>query len=387
VPTTEVKLGTFVQEMTEEGVVQAVNSTSITTPRISYRYGSLKIASIVEDGTQVEKGDTVLVFDPSEIKKAIITAEQQLEIAKAEYEKMKATQESEIEDLKADLEITSISREISEINYENAVFESEITKREIKLQLETANITLERAKEQIENKKKIHQEELFQKKLSMNQLIKTLNEAEGSLDMMFVVTPSNGIAIVKDNFMTGLKWQVGEQPYSGFSIIDLPDFDQMKTEVKINEVDVSKIKTGLKVVITPDAYSDTTYNGEIIRVANLAQAKDRESKVKVFPVQIMIEGKNSKLLPGLTVSCKILINEIEDVLYCPVESIFKDFANTYVYVKTNSGFERKEVKIGDSNTDFAVIIEGLEEGDEIALVDPFLNKEEKSGVDNAVNNN
>ncbi len=386
VPTTEVKLGTFTEEMTEEGVVQAVNSTAITCPRISYRYGALKIASIMEDGSQVNAGDTLLVFDPSEIKKAIITAEQQLEIAKAEYEKMKATQESEIEDLEADLEISGISQEISKINYENAVFESEITKKEIKLQLETAIISLERAAEQIENRKKIHHEELYQKKLSMNQLIKTLDEANNSLNLLFVVSPSNGIAIVKDNWMTGLKWQVGEQPYSGFPIIDLPDLDQMKIEVKINEVDVSKVKPGLQVVITPDAYSDTTYTGEITTVANLAQAKDRESKIKIFPVQIMVHGKNSKLLPGLTVSCRILVNEINDVLYLPVESVFDEQGNTYVYVKTNSGFKRQDVKIGNTNNDFAIVLEGLSEGDEVALADPFLNREENSDKDQALNN-
>jgi len=373
--TTVVKLGTFTEDITEEGTVHSVNSLSISSPRISYRFGQTKIAYIVEDGKEVNQGDTVLIFDPTEINKAIITVEQQLEIAKAEYEKLKATQESEIDDKKADLEITRISQEISKINYENAVFESEITKKEIKLQLETANISLERAGEQIENRKKIHKEELFQKKLSMNQLIKRLEEAKSSLNHLFVVSPSNGIAIIKDNPFTGQKWQLSDQPYSGFPIIDLPDLDNMMAEVKINEVDVSKIKPGLQVTIISDAYSDTTYSGEITTVANLAQAKDRESKIKVFPVKIMIKGKSKKLLPGLTVSCRILINEIDNVLYIPVESIFDDYNNSYVYIKTSSGYKRKDIKIGNANTDFAIVLEGLAEGEEIAISDPFLNKE------------
>lgn len=374
--TTEVKLGTFIEEITEEGLVQSENSIAISTPRMSYRYGATKLAFIVNDGKEVLMGDTLLIFDPTEIKKGIITAEQQLEIANAEYEKMKATQESEIEDKDADLEITRISREISKINFENAQFESEITKKEIKLQLETANISLERAQEQIENRKKIHKEELYQKKLSMNQLVKRLDDANSALNNLFVVSPSNGIAIVKDSPFTGQKWQVGDQPYSGFPIIDLPDLSQMMAQVKINEVDVSKVKPGLQVVITPDAYSDTTYSGEIISVANLAQAKERNSKIKVFPVQIKIKGQNSKLFPGLTVSCKILVNKIDNVLFLPVESIFDELGNTFVYTKTGSGFKRQDIKIGNTNTDYAIILEGLTEGDEIALVDPFLNKNE-----------
>jgi hypothetical protein len=34
------------------------------------------------------------------------------------------------------------------------------------------------------------------------------------------------------------------------------------------------------------------------------------------------------------------------------------------------------VKIGSSNTDFAIVTEGLTQDEELALSDPFLNKEE-----------
>lgn len=383
VQTTPVKRGTFTQELTEEGAIRAVNSISINAPAISYRFGALKITKMVEDGKEVEEGDTVIIFDPSEIKKSIINSQQQLEIAKAEYDKLKATQESEIEDLEADLEIARISQEISEINFDQAVYESEITKKEIRLKLETANISLERAKEQIENKKKIHLEDLFQKKLTMNQLTVNLDEANRSINSLFVISPSKGIAIIRDNWMTGLKWQVGDTPYGSTPLIDLPDLSEMLAEVKINEVDISKISPGLKVVIRADAYSDTTYTGEVITVANLAQNKDYRSKVKIFPVQIRIDGQHSNLLPGLTVSCKILVREIPDVLIIPVESIFKIQGLEYAYVKSGSAFKRREVKLGASNTDFSIVTEGLSENEEVTLADPFLNKQEK---ENSVNN-
>jgi HlyD family secretion protein len=376
VQTTQVRRGTFTEELTEEGTIRAVNSISINAPSISYRYGSLKMTKVVEDGKEIGQGDTVIVFDPSEIKKAIVNSQQQLEIAKAEFDKMQATQQSEIEDLEADLQIARISQEISKINFEQAVFESEITRKEINLKLETANIALERVKEQIENKKKINEEELFQKNLTIKQLTVALDEANRSINSLFVVSPSRGIAILKENWMTGNKWQAGDQPYSGFPLIELPDLSAMMSEVKINEVDVSKITPGLKVSIVADAYADTTYTGEVTTVANLAQNKDYRSKIKIFPVQIKIDGNAVKLLPGLTVSCKIRIREIPDVLTIPVEGIFKSQGMEYVYVKTGSGFERREVKIGASNTDFAIITEGVSENEEIALADPFLNKQE-----------
>ena len=379
VQTTLVKRGTFSEELTEEGTLKAVNSIAITAPNISYRYGSLKITSFVEDGKEVEKGDTVLVFDPSELKKAIIDSEQRLMIANAELEKLKATQQSEIADMESDMEITRISLEISKINFEQSVYESDITKKEIKLKLDNAMVALGRAKEQIENRKKIQQEDLFQKNLNIKQLQDVLDDANNTVKSLFVVSPAHGIAIIEQNWMTNQKWQMGDQPYSGTKLIELPDLNEMMAEVKINEVDVSKILPELRAVITADAYSDTSYVGEVATIANLAQNKDSKSKIKIFPVQIKIKGTPEKLLPGLTVSCKIIINEIPDVIYIPLETIFKDQGNVFVYVKTVSGFKRRDVKLGASNTDFAIVTEGLNEDEELALSNPFLNKEEDKG--------
>jgi HlyD family secretion protein len=380
VQTTHVKKGTFTEELNEVGNVKAVNSTNINAPNISYRYGGLKITKITSDGKEVAKGDTVILFDPSEIKKAIINAQQQLEIANAELEKLKATQQSEIEDLESDLEISRISQEISKINLEQAIYDSEVTKKEINLKLETANIALSHAKEQMENKKKIQQQEVFQKILNIKQLKATLDDATRSVNSLYVISPTSGIAIIRDNWLTNQKWQVGDQPWSGTSLIELPDMAAMMAEVKINEVDIAKVAPGLKAEIKPDAFSDSTFKGKVTTVANLAQNKDSKSKIKIFPVQIAIDRKSKNLLPGLTVSCKIIIREITDVLYIPVDAIFKDQMNDYVYVRTNSGFSKKPVKIGPVNSDFAIVLEGLKENEELALTDPYLNKEESKAV-------
>jgi HlyD family secretion protein len=93
-------------------------------------------------------------------------------------------------------------------------------------------------------------------------------------------------------------------------------------------------------------------------------------------VQVRIAGQSKKLLPGLTVSCKIIVNEIPGVLYIPLESLFKEQGIDYVWLKSGSGFKRRDIKTGAINTDFAIITEGLEENDVIALSDPYLNKKE-----------
>lgn len=377
VPTGKVQKGTFYIDLYEEGEIEAVNSINISSPNISWRYGNLKITELVRDGQDVSVGDTLIIFDQSEVHKGIAEAEGRLEISLAELEKMKAQHQSELEELNADFEITRISQEISKINFESAAYESEIRKKEIQLNLEKADIALERAKEQIDNRKKVQQEEIKQKNLSIQQDRSQLNEAYQTLDRMIVTTPSPGIAILSNNWSTGNKYQIGDQCWSGTPLIQLPDLSLLKAIVKINEVDIAKISKNLRVEIKPDAFSDSTFNGKVNSVANLAVNKDNSSKIKVFPVEILINETNENLLPGLTVSCRIIVDEIEDVMFVPLNAVFMEGDKSYVYKKSGSGFDKTEVEIGLTNSDYVIITKGLNEKDTFALINPFAEDEEK----------
>ena len=46
-----------------------------------------KITQIVRDGKEVAKGDTLVIFDPSEVERAIVEAEGQLESVKQNWKK------------------------------------------------------------------------------------------------------------------------------------------------------------------------------------------------------------------------------------------------------------------------------------------------------------
>jgi multidrug resistance efflux pump len=362
--------GTFNIDLYEEGEIEAVNSITISSPNISWRYGNLKISQMVKDGEEVRAGDTLIVFDPTEVQKAIVEAEGRLEISYAELEKMKAQQESELEELRADYEVTRISQEISRIRLEQATYESEVKKKENELNLEKAVIALEKAKEQIDNRQKIQKEEVRQKELAIGQDKARLEEARTTLDQLFVVTPSPGIAIINDNWSSGNKFQVGDQCWAGMPLIQLPDLNALKAKANINEVDIGKISKGLPVEIKPDAFSDSTFTGKVVSVANLAVNKDRTSKVKVFPIEILINETDKNLLPGLTVSCRVIIDKIDDVLYVPVEAVHQEADKFFVYRQKGKSFAKTEVETGLSNADFVIITAGLNEKDRVALATP-----------------
>ena len=93
-------------------------------------------------------------------------------------------------------------------------------------------------------------------------------------------------------------------------------------------------------------------------------------------MQIRINGRSEALLPGLTVSCRIVINEIPDVLFIPLEALFNEQGVDYVYLKSGSRFKRRNIKTSAINTDYAIVSEGLNENDLIALSNPFLKRQE-----------
>ena len=377
IPEGKVEQGTFYIDLYEEGEIEAINSINIASPNIPWRFGNLKISNIVNDGAEVKAGDTLITFDPSEVRKAILDYEDRLIVSKAELEKMLAQHELEMEELNADYEVTRISHEITRMQLESASHESDIKRREIKVNLDKADISLSRAKEQIENRRKIQLEEVKQKRLSIRQDEERLEEAHRTLDKLSVLAPAPGIVIISRNWSTSNKFQVGDQCWSSQQLIQLPDLSSLKAKVNINEVDISKMTRGLKVQIRPDAFSDSTFTGYVSTIANLAQNKDNKSSIKVFPVEIVINEYNKNLLPGLTVSCRIIFDEIHDVRYIPVEALHMEGDRGYVYKRSAGGYDKVEVQTGLSNSDYVIIESGLDKDDKVALIDPTSIKKEE----------
>lgn len=372
IQTYKVVRGEFWVKVVETGELAATNSQMISAPSISWRFGDMKITKIIEDGTEVAAGDVLVEMDPAEVQKAIIDAQAELEIAQAELNKTRADQISKIQDLEADLKMAEISYQISTLELEQSKYKADIEKKEIQLQLDQAKISLEKARSEIENQKQINQEEINKQELKISQLQNNLNDAHETVKKLTLKAPSPGLVIIEKSWSSGNKWEVGEQPWSGVPLISLPDLSEIKATAQINEVDISKIKLGQRARIRLDAYPDTTFTGTVKTIAALAQKKSKKSKVKVFPVEILLDGSHDLLMPGMTVRCDIQVDKLDSVIFIPLDGLFHKDGQKIAYRKKGSGFKPQEVTVGIQNSDFVVITSGLKEGMEIALSDPTL---------------
>lgn len=159
---------------------------------------------------------------------------------------------------------------------------------------------------------------------------------------------------------------------TGQPIITIPDMSKLGVEVKIHESHIKKIELGQKVYITAESVPDKTLVGRIAKVAVLpdSNASRYNPTLKVYPATIEIEGTHEFLKPGMSAKVEIIVDELEDVVYAPVQSVFVENGKHFVFVKTLGGYDRRVVEIGAHNNDFVQLRKGVDEGDLVLLKMP-----------------
>jgi len=156
---------------------------------------------------------------------------------------------------------------------------------------------------------------------------------------------------------------------TGQPIITIPDMSRLGVEVNIHESHIKKVELGQKVYITAESVPDQTLVGRVSKVAVLpdSNASRFNPSLKVYPTTVEIEGTHEFLKPGMSAKVEIIVNELEDVTYVPVQSVFVESSEHFVFRRAGSGYERQPVRIGAHNNDFIQLIEGIEPGDEVFL--------------------
>ena len=87
------------------------------------------------------------------------------------------------------------------------------------------------------------------------------------------------------------------------------------------------------------------------------------------------------LRPGLLVEAEIIVEKIPNAVYVPQQAIFEKGDKTLVYVRTDNGFLPRTVKLGKRTESQVAVVEGLGEGEWIALVDPEAGRAKPSKED------
>lgn len=360
--------GPFIQSVTEKGELQAINSVSIIMPKISYQYGySFKLVGIREHGDIVETGDSVAALDPSTIYKYLIQQEEALENARGVAEKQQVEGDIRRRDLEVQLKNEEAAFNLKKLELERMQFESDMKRKVKELEFEKASLKLEKIRKKLALYPVL---EKFDRQVNELRIRQHQADIEGALVVLHnlvLYSPGSGYFEVSNNRRsTGQKYQLGDELYMGSLIATIPDISKMKTRSYINEMDISKVKEGSKVVIRLDALPDVTFNGVVKDISSICTEMDKQ---KIFTTEINIIDNDQRLKPGMSVSCEYICYDADEELFVPSECLLSEGGRVYVFVKRGKRIKKTEVKTGISNAHHTIINTKLLPGRELVSLD------------------
>lgn len=164
----------------------------------------------------------------------------------------------------------------------------------------------------------------------------------------------------------------GATVYSRQKIFSLPDMTRMQVKVEIHESLIKKIKAGQKAEVRVDAFPNVVFIGTVKSVSQLADSNSswRSGGIKQYTTIVTLDDiLGHELKPGMTAEARILVGELKDVLVVPVQAVAEHKGDFFVFVEDREGIgiQRRPVKIGENNEKLVEVLDGLQEGDVVAL--------------------
>jgi len=367
----KVKKGQFPIEVTTTGELIAKRSEKIYGPEglRQIQIWQVKIQDIIPDGTVVDSGQYVATLDRTEISNKIKDEETNLEKLESQLTKTRLDTSLELRSARDELVNLQYNLEQKKIELEQSKYEPPATIRQVQIDLEKGQRAMQQSEENYKLRLKKAIANMVEVTASYTQAQRKLENLRNVLGDFTVKAPKSGMVIYKRNW-DGNKQGIGATVNAWDNVVaELPDLSEMISKTYVNEIDISKVKSGQKVNIGIDAFPEKKFTGTVTEVANIGEQL-QSTNAKVFEVKILVNEFDSILRPAMTTKNTIVTAVIDSVLFIPIEGIFNNDSVTFVYKKNGSGVVKQQVVVGQSNDNEIIIREGLTEENEVLLVPP-----------------
>ena len=211
-------------------------------------------------------------------------------------------------------------------------------------------------------------EKLDSAKDAMDSANSKIESTKSSMNNYTITAPISG-TVIRKNMKAGDK--ITSKGSGDGVMAVIYDLSSITFSMSIDELDISKVKTGQTVQITAEAAGDASFRGI---VENVSLESANNNGITTYPVSVTVKDPKG-LLPGMNVNGKILLEESKNALVIPAASLMR---GNVVYVKGPSvkaaqgevpaGFREVTVETGIMNDEQVEVTSGLAEGDEVYLV-------------------
>jgi hypothetical protein len=175
--------------------------------------------------------------------------------------------------------------------------------------------------------------------------------------------------------------QVGDESQPGQILVEVIDLQALMARIYVLEREAGALAKGQAVVITLDSIPGKTYHGVIRTVSALAQPLQRQSPLKYFTCEVVISdaGSDMKMIkPGMAITkAKVVPEKYENCFVVPASAVTMKNTDALVYLKQGERFVPRTVKIGFGTHGQAILLDGVKDGELIALRNPFEERKAK----------
>jgi HlyD family secretion protein len=378
IPVTRVQRGDLDLRVFTTGELRATRTAVLVAPSVAG--GTLQVIHLLKTGTPVKAGEVVIQFDPSEqeynleqSRSDLLQAEQEITKAKAGLAVGAAQNQAQL--LKGKFDVRQ-----AELDVSHSELVSALGARKNLLKLEQARGALAQVEKDIQSSALSNQAALRVEEEKRNKARLAMLQAQENIDNMRMRSPIAGLVEVRQNrgasggfFLPGMslpEYREGDRLFPGTPIAQVLDTDQIEIQAKVTEADRANLEPGQPVDLHVDALPGETLGGKVKTVAGAATGDfEAWNTMRKFDIAIQLDRFDARLRPGFTAQLVILGRQVKDVLYLPRQAVFEKEAKPVAYVKRGGRFEAHEIKVKYRN-ESRVAIEGLEEGVEVALVNP-----------------
>jgi hypothetical protein len=368
----------FELKIPSAGELQAVESVVVAVPPVPVQ--RLRIASVVPNGSRVNKGDVLVEFDPAELDLQMQAHQSDLEVVKQNINKGSLDFDVDKTDLEtgrgvAELElrhITQFQPRNEEIYSRRDIIEGQLNRdfAEKKIVFAQAKITMKGKAYSLDEAILVVQQQQANSKI---------NQVQTALASLKLLSPATGIVVYNDpGFFFGDRGLMpGRVVWIGMALFNLVNPAKMEAKCFVLEKDAGELRTGQPVTVRLDPYPGSGFTGKVKAIEKVARSIDRDSPVKYFQTIVSLDQTDTTLMkPGVKLNAEIGAGEMKSVLVVPRSAVVKNESGYVVYVqKSPNRFDAASVKLGAGDVIQVVVTEGLEPGQVLALNPPDVKRD------------
>jgi multidrug efflux pump subunit AcrA (membrane-fusion protein) len=185
----------------------------------------------------------------------------------------------------------------------------------------------------------------------------TAEQAQRRIALGAIRSPIDGIAYQVET-------KLGAYLSPGALVANIGQTNTLKVIVYVDEPELGRVAQGMPVTITWDALDGKSWKGAVQKTpTQIVPLGTRQ----VGEVEVRLDNPRGELTPGANVNASIETKEIPNAILIPKEAIRTVNNEEGAYIIANGSLEFRKLKLGARNVVSAVVLDGIKEGDLVAL--------------------